>query len=431
MAVDLVDLGRLGVDLGTNPRRGLVDQIDRLVGQKAVSDVAVAERRRGDKRGVLDSDSVVDLVALLEPTEDGDRILDGRLADEHRLEAALERGVLLDVLAILVERSRTDRAQLAASEHRLEQIGGVNGALGGTGADDRVQLIDEQDNRALGVRDLLEHRLEAVLELAAVLRAGDQGANIKRDHAPVLEAAGDVAIDDSLCEALGDRRLADAGLANQDRVVLGPAGEDLDHAPDLIVAPDHGVELALGRGLGQVATEALERLKLLLRGLVGDAVRAADLRDRLQQFLACRTTGAQRLPGPARMRREREQQVLRRHIIVAQRAGLVLSRAQDLDKLTGAGGQLGRPRPRVSGQPRQPVKRGSRCLAHDARLDTELAQYGNNDARIGFQQHREQMLGSCLRVAARIGQPLRGLERLLGLNRKAIGLHMASVGCEI
>ena len=76
VAVDLVDLGRLGVDLHPDPRRGLVDQVDRLVGQEAVGDVALAERRRGDQRRVLDADLVVHLVALLEPAQDRDRVLD-------------------------------------------------------------------------------------------------------------------------------------------------------------------------------------------------------------------------------------------------------------------------------------------------------------------------------------------------------------------
>ena len=174
--VDLVDLGRLGVDLHPDPRRRLVDQVDRLVGQEAVGDVAVAERRRGDERRVLDADLVVDLVALLEPAQDRDRVLDRRLAHVHGLEAPLERRVLLDVLAVLVERGRADRAQLAAREHRLEHVAGVHRALGGAGADDRVQLVDEHDDLALGVGDLLEHRLEPILELAAVLRAGDHRA---------------------------------------------------------------------------------------------------------------------------------------------------------------------------------------------------------------------------------------------------------------
>ena len=50
LAVDRVELFRLGIDLHLQPRRRLVDQVDRLVGQEAVGDVAVRERRRRDQR---------------------------------------------------------------------------------------------------------------------------------------------------------------------------------------------------------------------------------------------------------------------------------------------------------------------------------------------------------------------------------------------
>ena len=89
-------------------------------------------------------------------------------------------GVLLDVLAVLVERGRADHAQLAAGEHRLDHVAGVHRAFGRAGADDRVHLVDEGDHLALGVGDLLEHCLEALLELAAVLRAGHHRAQVER-----------------------------------------------------------------------------------------------------------------------------------------------------------------------------------------------------------------------------------------------------------
>ena len=57
-------------------------------------------------------------------------------------------GVLLDVLAILVERRGADAPQLAAGERRLQQVGRVAAAFGRAGADDRVQLVDEQDDVA-------------------------------------------------------------------------------------------------------------------------------------------------------------------------------------------------------------------------------------------------------------------------------------------
>ena len=46
LAVDDVDLGGHRVDLDAQAARGLVDEVDRLVGQEAVGDVAVRERRR-------------------------------------------------------------------------------------------------------------------------------------------------------------------------------------------------------------------------------------------------------------------------------------------------------------------------------------------------------------------------------------------------
>src|SRR5207342_2407468 len=109
-----------------------------------------------------DPDAVMDLVPLLETAQNRDRVVGTRLADEDGLEAALERGVLLDVLAVLIEGGGADGAELAAREHRLQKIGCVDRALGGAGADDRVQLVHEEDDLALGGLDLLEDGLEAL-----------------------------------------------------------------------------------------------------------------------------------------------------------------------------------------------------------------------------------------------------------------------------
>ena len=110
------------------------------------------ELGRRDQRRVPDLDLVVDLVPLLQAAEDRDRVLDRRLADEDRLEPPLQRRVLLDVLAVLVERRGADAAQLAAGQGRLEQVGGVHRPLGLARADDQVQLVDEQDDPPLRLR---------------------------------------------------------------------------------------------------------------------------------------------------------------------------------------------------------------------------------------------------------------------------------------
>ncbi len=64
-----------------------------------------------------------------------------------------------------------------------------------------------------------------------------------------LRRLGHLARDDALRQPLGDGGLADARLADQHRVVLLAAREDLDDALDLLLAADDRVELALAREL--------------------------------------------------------------------------------------------------------------------------------------------------------------------------------------
>ncbi len=87
--------------------------------------------------------------------------------------------------------------------------------------------------------------LQALLELAAVLGAGDQRADIQRDQPLALQRLRHIAGDDALGQPLDDRRLADARLADQRGVVLGAAGEDLHDPLDLGLAADHRVELVV------------------------------------------------------------------------------------------------------------------------------------------------------------------------------------------
>ena len=80
----------------------------------------------------------------------------------------------------------------------------------------------------------------------------------------VPKQLGHVAGRDLLRQALGDGGLADAGLADQAGIVLGPAAEDLDDPVDLLLAPDDRVELVFTRHPGEIAAVLVER-----RGLAG------------------------------------------------------------------------------------------------------------------------------------------------------------------
>jgi hypothetical protein len=272
-------------------------------------------------------------------------VRDRRLVDLDRREPALERSVLLQVLAVLVQRRGTDGLQLAAGQHRLQDRGSVDGALGGTGTHQGVELVDEQDDVAPGA-DLLQHLLEALLEVASVPGACDQRAQIERVELLALQRLGHVVGDDALRQALDDGGLADTGLADQHRVVLGAPGQHLHHPEDLVLAADDRVELLLTSELGEVAAELVQderpgRRLLALTGRTGSgaflapAVTGQELDDLLAHP---RKVGAERhenLRGDAfTLTDEAQQQVLGTDVVVPELQRLP---QRQLQNLLGAG----------------------------------------------------------------------------------------------
>jgi len=253
---------------------------------------------------------VVQFVFVLDPAQDADRVLDAGLVDEDRLEAPLQRGVLLDIFLVFVERGRADAMQLAAAERGLEQIARIHAALARAGADQRVHFVDEQDDLPFGTLHLVEHRLEPLLELAAVLRAGDKRAHVERHQRAALEAVGHIAIGNAQREAFGNRGLARAGFADERGIVLGPAREDLHGAADFLVAADHRVELAVARRLREVAGVFLHRVVAFFGARAVGGAATGDLLDRGLERLGIDPRGGQRLACRIVGQRERLQQAL-------------------------------------------------------------------------------------------------------------------------
>ena len=288
--VELAKVRRRRHPADAQPCPRLVDQVDRLVRKEAVGDVPVSHLGSGGERPVRDGDAVVRLVAVTQATQDVDRERDRRLVHLDRLEPTLERSVLLDVLAVLVEGGRTDGLQLAACQHRLQDGGCIDRSLGSTGTDERVDLVDEQHDVPARL-DLLEHLLQTLLEVTTVAGTRNERAQVEGVDLLVTQGFGNVAAHDGLTQALDDGRLADAGLADQHRVVLGAPREHGHDALDLLLASDDRVELVLSGILREVAAELVEdrrrgRGLTGLRGAGGGRLLALEARQQLQHLVA-------------------------------------------------------------------------------------------------------------------------------------------------
>ena len=357
-------------------------------------------------------------VLFLQPAQDGNSVLDVRLPHKNNLEAAFERGVFLDVLAIFVQRGGADGAQLSAGERRLQHVRGVDRAFSGTSSDERVQFIDKQNDLALRVFDLLEDSLQSVFKFAAIFRAGEHGAQIERHNALILQNFGHVAGDDALRQAFNDGRLTHTRLADQHRIILGPPREHLHDPANFFIAPDHGIKLAAPRLLRQVARITLERLVLALRILVGDALRSSDCCEGLQDGIMGRAmTSEQFLRRIALQAGQRQQHVLGRDVFVFEGVSFLERLVQKLVDLRRHARLVRAAAARDLGQL---FNFFVDIAEHGLRPNADFFKHGRNDALAVFDKRRQQMYGGQFRIAMLRGKLVCALDCFLRLNRKFV-----------
>ena len=158
--------------------------------------------------------------ARFQSAQDRDGLLDGRFRHIDLLEAARQRVILLEDAAIFLVGGRAYAFQLPVRQRRLEQIGSIHRAARSRASPyHRVDLVYEQ-NRICRFVEFLEHSLEALLEIAAVLGARQQRAHIQGVNMRILEDFRHIMFHNAPRKSLGDRGLAHAGFAHQQRVVF-------------------------------------------------------------------------------------------------------------------------------------------------------------------------------------------------------------------
>ena len=114
--IDLAQALRGGHALDAHAGTGLIEEVDGLVRQEAVIDVAVRQLRGGVQRLIGVGHAVVRLVLIAQALQDEEGVIQRRFIDLHRLETTLQRGILFDVLAVLIQGGSTDCLQLAAGQ---------------------------------------------------------------------------------------------------------------------------------------------------------------------------------------------------------------------------------------------------------------------------------------------------------------------------
>ena len=130
-----------GVAFHTQLGSCLVHQVDGLIGQETFCDVTCGQFYGGYDGIILDTYVVMVLVALLQTTQDTDAGQTVGLVHHNGLEPTLQCLVHLKVLLVLIQCGSTYAAQFSSCQGRLQNVGGIHGALALACAYQRVYLI--------------------------------------------------------------------------------------------------------------------------------------------------------------------------------------------------------------------------------------------------------------------------------------------------
>ena len=183
--------------------------------------------------------------------------------------------------------------QLATGQRGFQHVARIHGTFRLAGANHGMQLVDEQNDVAFLLGKLVEHRLQALLELAPELGASNQRAHIQRQDALVLEPFRHLTVQNALGQTFDDGGLADAGFADQHRVVLGTTLQHLHRPTYLIVPADDRVELALLRPFGQIDRVLGERFTGVFRVRIINGISVSGHPDGLLKRFNVYPTGSQ------------------------------------------------------------------------------------------------------------------------------------------
>ncbi|MNZ74976.1 hypothetical protein D3C78_934440 [compost metagenome] len=136
---------------------------------------------------------------------------------------------------------------MAACQRRLQQVGCVAGALCATGTNQRMDLIDKQNDRGGAGLNFVNHRLQAFFELALHPGPGLQHADIQQIQLDVAQLWRNVTGHDTQRQAFDHGGFANTGLTGQQWVVLTAPHQNIDNLADFLVTPGHWVNLAITR----------------------------------------------------------------------------------------------------------------------------------------------------------------------------------------
>ena len=186
LTTKLIQFRRHGIQLCLNQRTGLIHQVNRFIRKETIRNITIRKNGSTDQCIVHDFHSVVYLITILQTTKNGNRILYGRFFYHNRLETTFQSRILFNILTVFIQCGRADTMKLTTGQHRLEHITGIKGSVCLACTDNRMQLINKQDDLTITVLHILKHSFQTLFKFTTILRTCNQCTHIQRKNLLIL-----------------------------------------------------------------------------------------------------------------------------------------------------------------------------------------------------------------------------------------------------
>ena len=188
-------------------RAGFIYHVDSLVWEVAVGDIALCQFDTCLESLVCISHTVMLLVMLLDIVQYQQGLFACSRFNDNLLETALQGSVLLNALAILIERGGTDTLDDTSCQGWFQNVGGIHASFAGTGAYHGVNLIYEDDDLRM-VLQFLDDILDALFKLSAEFGSCNDGSQVETYQTLVEEHRRCFLVVDELCQSFYDGTLS-------------------------------------------------------------------------------------------------------------------------------------------------------------------------------------------------------------------------------
>ena len=200
------------------------------------------------------------LIAFTQATQDGNCIFNARLLNHYRLETTLQRTVLFNILTVFVQRSCTNAAQLAACQHRLQDIACIHSTFGSTGTDNGMQLINKHDNLTGAFADSLQYLFQTLFEFTTVFGTGNQSCQVQSIQGFILQAFRYITGNNTSCQTFDDGSFTNARFTDKHRIIFLTTRKDFNRTTDFLITADYRVQLAVFGFSCQILAVFFQRL---------------------------------------------------------------------------------------------------------------------------------------------------------------------------